>query len=313
LANTIYQGDTGPCLNPTIPTWLGSTGSQTGGKFPPYTSTDVNNCNVSINGIYALTIPGQPGYNSFLDTLLDACEQIPGVCSQMQEYMCYNCDRQQIIANPYLTKFCGCSSVPGTEAGNPFYNSTLQNFDPTCDPICNRIGTIKQVNPANGTIKQCNASVCVIDSVGINSIASTGVVPTFDQVCPSCADGQGNCICVIDATFDSTIPSIRGTADGQALDNAASFTQYCPNSQCFVTNPMTGEYLEVKCSDRLPKSPNQVKIPWWVWLIAGIILVVGILIVLSYKYQSDNIPIYLLSSQYIKPPPPPPINPLFVQ
>jgi hypothetical protein len=273
----------------------GATGSQyqKSGKF----SNADNNCDVWINGKYTVDISGKVGYNGFLDTLLDACYNVPGACSQMQNYMCQNCTREQIFANPTVLKFCGCSVEATT--GDTFYSDALQNFDPVCDPICNRIETIKNINPITGNINQCNANVCVIDNVTINSIASSGITPTFNQVCPACADGQGNCICVIDVTFDSTISSIQGESGEGSLNSQPKFTQYCPNSQCYVINPENNTYVPVECNSTLPKGNGpDVEIPWKFAIICLLLFVVFILAILAYKYQSDNTPIYKLPTKY---------------
>jgi hypothetical protein len=214
--------------------------------------------------------------------------------------MCENCNREQIIYNPYLTKLCGCINATETSSSNTFYNDSMQNYSPACDPICNRVDTIKSANPTNGSALVCNANVCVMDAVSINSISSTGVVPTFNQVCPACADGNGNCICIIDATFDSTIPSVKG-ADGLSLSTQARFSQYCPNSQCFIADPQTGIFQEVACLDTLPKneaSEAKVKIPTWVILSLIILLIFFILAIFAYKYQTENIPVYLVSTKF---------------
>lgn len=289
---TQYQGPTGPCDINNLGPANGSNG-QNGGK---YSNAD-NNCNVYINGIYGVVPPGQKAYNGFLDTLFDACQNLPGVCSNMQNYMCQNCSRLQIYANPYLTNLCGC--VPYVDTGNEFYNSDISNFDSTCDPLCNRLDTIKNVNLSTGNALECNANVCVMDAVQINSITSTGVVPTFNQVCPACADGQGNCICIIDATFDTTIPSVKGV-DGQSLDNVTRFTQYCPNSQCYIKDPVSGIFQAVECSTTLPKGneKHQIVVPIWVYIVAFIIIIVAILAIYAYKYKTQSKEVYLVSSQY---------------
>jgi hypothetical protein len=287
--DTQYQGPQAPC---------GSTGGlstygNTGGKI----SNADNDCNVWIGGQYSLVIPGQVGlsgaYDSFLDTLLDACTALPGVCSQMQTYMCGECDRAQVSANPALVRFCGCYTAKQSKGnGNAFYNSTLPNYDYTCDPLCNRDNAVREVNTNTGISNTCSASLCVIDAVTINSISSSGVTPTFNQVCPACINGQGNCICIIDATFNSTIPSVK-TLDGSSIDNQIKFTQYCPNSQCFIADPNTGAYTQVECLDTLPKGTGpSPSVPWWVFVVAIIVLIFAIVIMLAYKYAGDTYPAY---------------------
>jgi hypothetical protein len=250
-----------------------------------------------IGSAYNLTVPGQQGFNTFLTTLTQACQQLPGVCEPLQTYVCESCTRQEISSDQSISTFCGCVAPPPTK--NDFYNTSLKNYDPACDPICNRISTIKNVDPKTGLLQQCNANVCVIDNVVINAIDTKGASPTFTQVCPACADGSGNCICIIDATFESTITGING-ADGTSINNPIKFTQYCPNSQCFINDPITGNFQEVKCANTLTKSllaksgiaGPPVKFPYWILIAFAVILVVVLLVIISYKYQSNNIRVY---------------------
>jgi hypothetical protein len=302
--STAYIGPTGPCdPNATVGT---PTTGQTGGKF----SNADNNCNVYIHGPYPTgstggvtgssgdffdgfkVVPsGQKGYNTMLDILLTACQDLPGVCEPMQNYMCGECDRESIASNPSLIKLCGC--VAPSPPSTAFYNSTLTNYEPACDPLCNRIDTIKTADFSTGVAETCNASVCVIENVTINSIASTGVVPTFNQVCPACANGQGNCICIIDATFNTTIPSVKGNS-GESINNQAVFNQYCPNSQCYVNNPKTGAFEQVDCLGTLPKGNvnAEVKVPLWVWILVAVLIIIAIVAILAYRYASVNPKVY---------------------
>jgi len=277
----------------------GTSSTQIGGKF----SNLDNNCNVYIGGQYGVVPPSQNGYNAFQDILLNACQNLPGVCQYPQQYMCNRCSREEIFANPYLTTLCGCTEAAATSQSNTFYNDTMKNYSPSCDPLCNRIDTIKNVNPVTGVTEECNANVCVMTGISINSISSTGVTPTFNQVCPACANG-GNCICIIDATFDSTIASVKGD-DGVSLGTRAVFNQYCPNSQCFINDPETGLYNEVQCESTLPKSTSlgtaseaRVKIPILVFIIFGVLLIVFIIAIFAYKYQTESIPVYLVENRY---------------
>ena len=302
--STGYQGPTGPC-DKTL-TYGISTSGQTGGKF----SNADNNCNVYLHGPYPSGNPpssyegfkmvpsGQKGYNDMLDVLLKACQDLPGVCEPMQNYMCSECDRASIAANPSLIRFCG-SVAPPPDASS-FYNSTLSNFNPACDPLCNRIDTVKTADYTTGIAETCNASVCVIENVTINSISSTGTVPTFNQVCPACAGGQGNCICIIDATFEGTIPSMKGN-NGETINNGIIFNQYCPNSQCYVNNPKTGAFEQVECLGTLPKGNvnTQVQIPIWVWIVIAFIIILAVVAIFAYRYSSTNPKVYYVGRKYV--------------
>jgi hypothetical protein len=290
--STQYIGPTGPCSDITL-----ATAGQTGGKF----SNADNNCNVWIGNKNALVTPGGAGvigsYNSFSDTLLSACKDLPGACAQMQQYMCGECSRDDVVVNPVLVQFCGCS-IAQSSGGNSFYNNSMSNFDPSCDPLCNRIDTVKLVDTTTGVANVCNSSVCVIDSVTINSISSTGVEPTFNQVCPACANGKGNCICIIDATFENTITSVKGN-DGTIIDNNIKFTQYCPNSQCFIADPKTGLFQQVECASRLPKGTGpEAQVPWWVIAVAIIIIIFALIIIFAYRYTVDSVKVYQTKTQY---------------
>lgn len=253
--------------------------------------------NTWIGGEYTLSIPGSPGYNPFLDVLLDACQQIPGACFPTQQYMCSECSRSQILENNAIQRFCGCVAPPTSQSD--YYSDIIGNLAPACDPICNRIDTLKNVDPNTGYLLQCSANVCVIDNVIINSIDTQGATPTFTQVCPSCANGTGNCLCIIDSTFDNTVTSIQGT-DGFPINTEARFTQYCPNSQCYENDPITGQYNQVQCTQNLTKKLIErsglagppIQYPWWTLLVFGLILIIAIIGIIAYKYQADNVRVY---------------------
>jgi hypothetical protein len=253
--------------------------------------------NTWIGGKYNLTTKGSQGYDPFLTTLLDACKSVPGACNLAQLSMCSKCSRSDILADTAINTFCGCFA-PNSE-GSDFYNETLKNYDPTCDPICNKGFTIKNVDPTTGLLKQCNANVCVIDNVTISTLDTQGASPTFTQVCPACADGSGNCVCIINTTFENTITGILGS-DGTAINTVAKFTQVCPNAQCYVNNALTGELEEVPCENSLNKKllersglfGQPIKFPVWTLLMFGVLLLVAILVVFAYKYQSENIKVY---------------------
>jgi hypothetical protein len=253
--------------------------------------------NTWIGASYNLTTPGNQGYDTFLATLLDTCKSIPGACNLAQISMCDSCSREEIFANKAVQTFCGC--VAPSPGENDFYNSSLKNFDPTCDPICNKGFTIKNVDSATGLIKQCNANVCVIDNVAISSIETEGASPTFTQVCPACADGSGNCICIINATFETTISGILGS-DGQSINTPAKFTQVCPNSQCYINNALTGELEQVACADSVSKKLLEksglagppIVFPTWVIFVFVALLIIAILVIFAYKHQSENVQVY---------------------
>jgi hypothetical protein len=72
--------------------------------------------------------------------------------------MCDSCSRQEIQSNKAIQTFCGC--VAPSPGEDDFYNSSLKNFDPTCDPICNKGFTIKNlIDPVTGAIDLNNFAI----------------------------------------------------------------------------------------------------------------------------------------------------------
>jgi hypothetical protein len=240
-----------------------------------------------------------------MDLLLDACKSMPGVCEPVQSYMCNQCNRDQITGSNAFLTFCGCASN-SVLTNNTFYNNTMSNFDPACDPMCTNSKAIQNVDTTTGITEQCNANVCVIDDVSINAVDTTfGQLPSFTQVCPACADGTGNCVCIINANF-TNITDIAGY-DGNPINDYPRFLQVCPNAQCFATDPKTGIYQQTECTDSLYNKQGQllsnvvkeigtpVKFPVWIAVICGVLLFVIILVFFAYKYQTDNIQVYMTS------------------
>lgn len=269
------------------------------------------NGDIWVGSVNTLSNPKQFGYKPFLDLLLDACKSMPGVCEPVQSYMCNQCNRDQITSSNAFLTFCGCNSNP-TLTNNTFYSNTLSNFDPACDPLCTNSKAIQNVDTTTGITQQCNANVCVIDNVSINAVDTTfGQLPSFTQVCPACADGTGNCVCIINANFNN-ISNVAGY-DGNPINDYPRFLQVCPNAQCFATDPTTGLYQERDCTNSLTNSKGHllsnvvkeigtpVKFPVWIVVICGVLLFVVILVFFSYKYQSDNIQVYMTSKVPVYP------------
>jgi hypothetical protein len=289
-----------PAPNTTTSTAINWTAGSGGAKF--YFTYGLSNGDVWIGTTNnTLSNPGEPGYDTFLDTLLDACNTFPGICEPIQSYMCNACSRDEIQASQVFIKFCGCQAPPDP---NSFYNNISNNLDPSCDPLCSNSLAIKNVNPTTGITQQCNANVCVINNVSIKAVDTNfSQAPNFTQVCPSCSDGTGNCVCIIDATF-SDITSINDY-NGNPINDLPRFNQVCPGAQCFVVDPTTGQYVSKACEDSLYNSKGQllknldlgpsVKFPVWIIVIAGILLLVAFLTFVAYRYQSDNIAVYMVS------------------
>ncbi len=291
-----------PSTTATDINWLA--GAAGGYKF--YLTYGVNNGDVWIGtSSNTLSNPGDQGYDNFLDVLLDSCNTFPGICEPVQSYMCNACNRDQIQASKVFIKFCGCQAPPDP---NNFFNDISKNLDPSCDPLCTNSLAIKNVNPTTGITQQCNANVCVINNVTIKAVDTTfSQAPNFTQVCPSCSDGTGNCVCIIDATF-SDITNINDY-NGNPINDLPKFNQVCPGAQCYIVDPVTGKYVSKACEDSLYNSKGQllknldlgpsVKFPVWIIVIAGILLLVAFLTFVAYRYQSDNISVYMVSKTKI--------------
>ena len=242
------------------------------------------------NSGYALTIPGQNGFNGFQTVLLDACIAIPGACDTAQTKMCANCSRSQISSSQPLLTLCGCFA-PSLQS---VYGSQYGNITPECDPLCSQQLAAKQVDPTTGAIQECQATICVIDNVSIGASNSSTGGSSFTQVCPSCTDGQGQCKCIVNVTNPNILGSI--SSDDQGLDDSSTFYQYCPNALCLATDQTTQTVNVVPCQNYVTTTatvPTFTKsIPIGVWILAIIIIVILVLVILSVKCQGDHILVF---------------------
>jgi hypothetical protein len=67
-----------------------------------------------------------------------------------------------------------------------------------------------------------------------------------------------------------------------------------------VNDPQSGTFNPVACEQTLSKKLLQrsgiegppVKFPWWLLIIFGLILLVALIIIISYRYQVNNTKVY---------------------
>ena len=198
---------------------------------------DLNNAFRTYNQIYTITSPGLTGYNSFQETLLQTCQNIPGACDDFLNNYCTGCNRDFISKSGLLTRMCGCRA-PGLP---PEYNITV----PACDPLCNKANAIHTINTSTGTTNICNADVCVIDDIAISSVKSQiGGNIIFSQVCESC---KQQCNCIISSIDITTALSDVG------LTNKTQFDSSCSTGTCFASGP-GGTLTPVVCpTSNVPK------------------------------------------------------------
>lgn len=216
-----------------------------------------------------------PGYSPFQYTILRTCNdpRLLGICDKAlagtpeKKGLCSGKTRDQISSSKILADFCGCYAPP-----NPNY---APYTSVECDPLCHRASTIQLIDPATGKPKVCQNTVCVIDQVSISLTSTTTGGITFQQVCPGC---QGDpCVCIVSGVSVAETLSQVGVG--------TNFSQLCgPNSVCLTTNP-DGTTTQTPCKDsELPIPTFSSKIPIWIYVVVGIVILIAILFMFAAKY-----------------------------
>jgi hypothetical protein len=212
-----------------------------GTDFRAYNPLQLTRVQNSYNNIFAqyqrsnnIGVVNTPGYNAFQETILNSCENIPGVCQPFQIGYCSNCSRTQIASTALLNRICGCNA--------PLLPAEYNINDPACDPLCNRANAIHNINTITGLEDICREDVCVIDDINItatgNSTIQNGI--TFSQLCGNC---KQDCACIIAGV------NINGVLQTAGLTNNVQFSTSCANATCFVSDS-TGNLTPTPC----PKS-----------------------------------------------------------
>jgi len=226
---------------------------------------------LNVPGGHKLVLPGQTGYSSFQESLLQICTaanglETDGVCGKALANLCRNCNREEISNSTNLLRMCGCYSP---------------NLDPTiypdipkkCDSLCAQTQVAKLREPVTGVVQLCdNGGVCIINNVSITASKSAVGGTTFTQVCPQCTQ-LTSCRCIVDVT-------ISDTTDQVGLNNPTTFNQYCgTNSQCIVIDNTTQTSTTVPCAnniDSLQPIVYDYPVPSVVWVIVVLIIIVFI-------------------------------------
>jgi hypothetical protein len=229
---------------------------------------------------HKVVLPGQFGYNSFMENLFDGCRQIPGACLSAQNLMCLNCSRVEISSNYEILSLCGCVS-PDLQTLYSI-NNYDPSFTPQCDPLCNNTNAFKLINSGSdtslplGTQLECQSTVCVVDNVSITAAQSSidgGV--NFNQVCPACTL-PGNtqpCVCIVDSTLPGILDRVNGGLSG--------FNQYCPGARC-LSIQLDGSVVNVPCGSLSVPTTNppvvySSKLGTGFYIFVGVIFIVAIL------------------------------------
>jgi len=148
-----------------------------------------------------------------------------------------------------------CESI----CDNPDYNNII-NGNQDIIPLIN--GNKTYVNASgvtNGgdiqlTYDQptCNANICVIDNITINSVGTKGKGITFNQVCPGCVQNNSGCICY--SYGNDVFDKIK--AGNGSMEDPVIFKQYCPNSLCYKKQ-VNNKFQEVKCNSVSPANTGK--------------------------------------------------------
>lgn len=232
---------------------------------------------VNLPGGHKLVLPGQAGYTSFQESLIQTCTAAnglatDGICNTALKTMCAFCNREEISNNTNLLRLCGCYAP---------------NLDPTiypdipkkCDSLCAQAQVAKLREPVTGVVQICdNGGVCIINNVSISASKSAVGGVSFTQVCPQCTQFT-SCKCIVDVT-------IPNTAEQVGLNNPTTFNQYCgTNSQCIVIDNATNVSTTVPCQnniDSLEPTVYDYPIPTVVWVIVILIIIVFIFSLLAW-------------------------------
>lgn len=194
------------------------------------------------DGFIIGTRPGQVGYNTFQERLLELARLYPGAASTvLRASVCNTLSRGDLGNSLALTQFCGCY-LPTSQ-----YVTTLNQLGSgiQCDPLCN-ISTTVPLTDAQGNVIRCTNTICVIDNVSINLASSQSGNLSFNQLCGSCGVGSA-CTC--------SIVNVDINATNSTIGNI-NFQQSCGQSACYRTGP-DGSLLEIPCYGTTGDQQNQ--------------------------------------------------------
>jgi hypothetical protein len=147
----------------------------------------------------------------FFQNLPSLCNVNPKACdSFLQDYLCKNVKRTDLVNDPLLMKLCACF-LQSEEY--PFKNY----FGAQCDPLCNSavFNTVKKTEPADsGWIPSvCKQNICVVDDVIVDAASSQLGGVNIEQICPAIgANGSSQCY-LSNTTIEAVNSKITGGID----------------------------------------------------------------------------------------------------
>ena len=194
--------------------------------------------------------------------------RLPGACNSFLTGYCSQFSRDSIANSPILADFCGCYAPVDTD-----YSKYIAK---QCDPLCHRVQTV-QFSNQDGTLKECDNTVCVIDDVSIELTQSTvsgGI--NITNVCPGCSGS--NCTCVI-----SGVNLTNTLSDVNLSPN--SITQFCgANAVCLDVSGAVPKIVECQNIPQKSGSSSVGSIVSWVVVVGIIILILFVIgIVLAFR------------------------------
>lgn len=266
---------------------------------------------------------GEIGYNPFSEVLLDACRQLPGACQLAQNNMCgYNSgtplSRSTIASSSALVSLCGCMASSISSTYSEYANQTIT---PQCDPLCAQQLSIRplvgdKISPTYisstaadstypskvtslhnyGYSPECEAAVCVMDSISVTATLSTTGGTSITQVCSACSSNPtaDGCKCIVDFTPSNVGISVQDSD----VSNSVVFNQYCPNALCLLANDNTGVLDVVPCSNYLTDAVNGTTgainvpvppIPKIFWYVIVIVIIVVLIAFLAVWYAGNHV------------------------
>ena len=230
-------------------------------------------------GNHKFSVPGDPLYNSFQETLIETCSNNPvynlvGACSSLANYRCQNCTSTQVASNNELLKLCGCQ-VQSLDFNSDLY----KNVSTACDPLCLHEIIVKNINLETGIPYECNATTCVINNISIVSTESLYSNTSFIQICPGCS-GTNACVCILDVSV----------SEDAGIQNDIEFKQYCgSNSVCIVIENDVEKVVDCQTNiNTLKAEEYYYPIPITIWIIILIIIILFIIVFLAVKNDFFN-------------------------
>ena len=138
----------------------------------------------------------------------------------------YKYNTVDLYDNINLRSWCGCFTNPIKYKNN--VKPALPTFPNQCMPTCVVPEAVKLINETGdsgdiGNILQCEANICVIDDITIQTFESSGGPITFNQICTGCVNSGNPCICIVQEDIDG----------GRIGNIKVNFNQVCPRSICF--------------------------------------------------------------------------------